>query len=477
MSEYIETDDASYFRVRRQAYVSAELHRRELHEIFDDSWLYAAHLSELREPGDFITRDVGGRNLIIQRRADGEPAVYLNACAHRGAKVCAERQGNSQRFTCPYHGWTYDSHGSLIGLPDKAAYQHAGQCHPELSLTRVKHAVYRNFLFIHYAARQPSLETYLGQAKDYIDLICDQSEAELEIIPGGFEHSIKANWKLLAENGVDAYHLPFAHKRYLEYLNTLGTDPESHKRHGRGEALGNGHALIISGPPSTGRPIAYWSPLFPEALKPSIAAKFERLVERFGQARAEDIAHTNKSLFIFPNLVINDILGLNIRSFFPTAADEVSVTVWGAGFADETREERAARINGLISFIGPGGFGTPTTSRSSNPVSAPTPTPPSATAIFPAAWDRQPAATSTRSRTAASGASGAAGSGSSPPPCGVSPWPSEPSSTIAPCRSLRAALATRGIKGHCKERHPCVESPAGPTGAATSASSAASSNA
>ncbi|MEG6657538.1 Rieske (2Fe-2S) protein, partial [Pseudomonas aeruginosa] len=115
MSEYIETDDASYFRVRRQAYVSAELHRRELHEIFDDSWLYAAHLSELREPGDFITRDVGGRNLIIQRRADGEPAVYLNACAHRGAKVCAERQGNSQRFTCPYHGWTYDSHGSLIG--------------------------------------------------------------------------------------------------------------------------------------------------------------------------------------------------------------------------------------------------------------------------------------------------------------------------------------------------------------------------
>ncbi|WP_241388369.1 aromatic ring-hydroxylating oxygenase subunit alpha [Pseudomonas aeruginosa] len=152
MSEYIETDDASYFRVRRQAYVSAELHRRELHEIFDDSWLYAAHLSELREPGDFITRDVGGRNLIIQRRADGEPAVYLNACAHRGAKVCAERQGNSQRFTCPYHGWTYDSHGSLIGLPDKAAYQHAGQCHPELSLTRVKHAVYRNFLFIHYAA-------------------------------------------------------------------------------------------------------------------------------------------------------------------------------------------------------------------------------------------------------------------------------------------------------------------------------------
>ena len=125
MSEYIETDDASYFRVRRQAYDSAELHRRELHEIFDDSWLYAAHSASCASPATSSLRDVGGRNLIIQRRADGEP-VYLNACAHRGAKVCAERQGNSQRFTCPYHGWTYDSHGSLIGLPDKAAYQHAG---------------------------------------------------------------------------------------------------------------------------------------------------------------------------------------------------------------------------------------------------------------------------------------------------------------------------------------------------------------
>ncbi|MGC3646001.1 hypothetical protein ACPTFH_31915, partial [Pseudomonas aeruginosa] len=53
------------------------------------------------------------------------------------------------------------------------------------------------------------------------------------------------------------------------------------------------------------------------------------------------------------------ILGLNIPSIFPTAADEVCVSVWAAGFGDETREERAARIKGLISIIGPGGFGTP----------------------------------------------------------------------------------------------------------------------
>jgi len=356
---FIETDNLSYFKVNREAYVSPQVYQQELEAVFDKSWLYLAHLSEVPAAGDFLTRDVGGRNLIFQRQGNGELAVFLNACSHRGARVCSEPQGNTQRFNCPYHGWTYDTAGSLIGQPDKAAYEHHGQCNLDLSLTRIKHSVYKGFVFIHFARTQNTLEDYLGQAVDYIDLILDQSESSLEIIPGAFDHAIQGNWKLLAENGVDAYHLPFAHKRYLEYLNSLGTDPVSHKRTGEGLSLGNGHGLIMSGPPSTGRPIAYWSPLFPEALKAPIADKFEHLVQRFGLARAQTIAHTNKSLFIFPNLVINDILGLNIRTFFPVSATQVNVTVWGAGFSNESREERAARINGLISFIGPGGFGTP----------------------------------------------------------------------------------------------------------------------
>jgi benzoate/toluate 1,2-dioxygenase alpha subunit len=200
---------------------------------------------------------------------------------------------------------------------------------------------------------------YLGPAAEYIDLVCDQSEASLQIIPGAAHHSIHANWKLLAENGVDAYHLPHAHKRFLDFLNVLGADPTSHKRTGVGLALGQGHAVIKSGPPSTGRPIAYWSALFPESMKPIIERRYAGLIAKFGAERAHDIALTNRSLYVFPNLVINDILGLNIRTFFPSGPTRVDVSVWGAGFADETEEERAMRIDGLISFIGPGGLGTP----------------------------------------------------------------------------------------------------------------------
>lgn len=357
--QIVVTDQANFFRVHRAAYVLQDIYRNELENIFDRCWLYAGHVSELRAPGDFLRRNVGGRNLILTKTTFGELNVLLNACAHRGAIVCQEARGNALSFSCPYHGWTYDLNGRLVGLPGGSAYGPEVRDDPNLSLNQIHHSTYRGLIFISYAAPDQDLEDYLGEAKAYIDLICAQSESELEIIPGEFNHSIRANWKLLAENGVDAYHLPFAHKRFLEYIDTLGGEPSSHKRIGKGLPLSGGHSVIISGPPSTGRPIAYWSPLFPEWMKDEINQRFRSLVTKYGTNRAEEIAHANKSLFIFPNLVINDILGLNVRTFFPTSFDAVDVTVWGAGFSDETEEERAARINGLISFIGPGGFGTP----------------------------------------------------------------------------------------------------------------------
>lgn len=357
-NDFIDTDHQTYFRVSRQAYVCQDVWRQELAHLFDKSWLYAGHESELGAPGSFLTRKVGGRPLIVVREKNGEVTAFLNACAHRGATVCQESAGTTERFSCPYHGWTYDITGKLVGLPGYTAYS-CSEGLPNFSLTKVHLQSYRGFLFICFQESPCSLSDYLGQAKDYIDLVCDQSEAPLQIIPGTIHHSIHANWKLLAENGVDAYHLPHTHKRFLEFLNGMGADPTSHKRTGIGISLGNGHAVIKSGPPSTGRPIAYWSPLFPPEMKPVIETRYTNLVARVGEARAQDIALTNRSLFIFPNLVINDILGLNIRTFFPTAPNKVEVTVWGAGFVDETDQERAARIDGLISFIGPGGLGTP----------------------------------------------------------------------------------------------------------------------
>lgn len=355
---FVRTDEQTFFQVNQTAYTCRETWLRELETIFDTCWLYACHKSEIKEANNFLTRQVGGRPVLLTRDDKGEVRAFLNACSHRGAVVCQQERGTAKKFMCPYHGWCYNQEGRLTSMPGRDAYgpdqtmdQHAM---PSLALEE-----YRGFYFLCFSPPKQSLSDYLGEARDYIDLIADQSLADLEIIPGTHRHAMKANWKLLAENGVDAYHLPVAHKRFLDWISDQGTSELSHKRTGVGLDLGNGHAVIKSGPPSTGRPIAHWSPLFGEDMKPVIEERWQQLKGRIGEERAYDMAKTNRSLFLFPNTVFNDILGLNIRTFFPAAPDQVNITVWGAGFSDETPSEREARVSGLISFIGPSGFGTP----------------------------------------------------------------------------------------------------------------------
>ena len=354
---YIKTDGETFFRVEREVYTDQNIFKGELENIFDKCWLYAFHKSEISGDTNFLTRQIGGRPVLITKDNNGVVTAFLNSCNHRGAIVCSQEKGNSKKFTCPYHGWQYNQKGKINKLPGKDAY--GSNCSlKNNSLYQIKMQHYRGFYFLHYSEPEVSLQLYLGNACEYLDMMCDQSESELEIIEGAHKHDINANWKLLAENGVDAYHLPFAHKRFLDWIDDLGATT-SHTRTGIGLDLGNGHSVIKSGPPSTGRPIAYWSPLFSEDMKPVIDKRWKNLVTRFGEKKAYDIGKTNRSLFIFPNVVFNDILGLNIRTFFPNSENNLSITVWGAGFKDESEQERKYRINNLISFIGPAGFGTP----------------------------------------------------------------------------------------------------------------------
>jgi p-cumate 2,3-dioxygenase alpha subunit len=93
--------------------------------------------------------------------------------------------------------------------------------------------------------------------------------------------------------------------------------------------------------------------------KPDIEAKYARLVERFGEERANYIATTQKNLVIFPNLVINDIMSTTVRVIEPEAPDFIRVTAWALGPSDESPELRAMRLDNFVSFLGPAGFGSP----------------------------------------------------------------------------------------------------------------------
>jgi len=110
-------------RVHRAVYTDPALFELELDRIFGHAWLILGHESQVRNPGDFFTTRMGREPVIVARHTDGSVRVFVNRCAHRGARVCDATAGTTREFVCAYHGWTYGTDGRLCGLPLPQGYE------------------------------------------------------------------------------------------------------------------------------------------------------------------------------------------------------------------------------------------------------------------------------------------------------------------------------------------------------------------
>src|SRR5204863_197417 len=110
--------------VSRQIFADPAIYELELEQVFARSWLYLAHDSQLPSPGDFITANMGEEPVIVTRDADRQINAFINSCRHRGNRVCRADQGQVTTFACPYHGWTYDPKGRLVGVPGHKDFYH-----------------------------------------------------------------------------------------------------------------------------------------------------------------------------------------------------------------------------------------------------------------------------------------------------------------------------------------------------------------
>lgn len=317
----------------------------------------------MEKPGDYRRRTVAGRPLFFVRGKDGQVKVFLNTCPHRGALICRQDEGNADVLQCFYHAWSFTMDGQLLGRPDEAGYSE-GFDRADMGLKpppRVES--YRGLIFVSFNQEIEDLYTYLAGAREYIDLIADQSEEGMRIIRGSNKYTMRSNWKLLCENSLDGYHAVPVHQTYFDYIASLGTDTDGRdvlkdRQPGVGRELGNGHT-VIENVALNGRPIAHWHPVFGEGSKDEIANLRARLVDRYGEERAYRMADTSRNLLIYPNLVINDIMAITIRVFWPIAPDNMEVTAWNLAPKEESSDMLARRLDSFLTFLGPGGFATP----------------------------------------------------------------------------------------------------------------------
>jgi phenylpropionate dioxygenase-like ring-hydroxylating dioxygenase large terminal subunit len=194
--------DLEHGLVNRAVYVSDEIFAQEQERIFMRAWLFVGHESMVPNPGDFAASRMGAEEVVLVRDQKSQIHVFLNTCRHRGMKVCRYDQGNALVFTCPFHAWTYDTSGRLVGMGHaKEAYgpdfdKSQWPLHEVAQLCN-----YYGSIWATWDKNAPSFEEYLGPMADSVRHCFESSDGEdngVEVFMPIMRWRIPTNWKFPA---------------------------------------------------------------------------------------------------------------------------------------------------------------------------------------------------------------------------------------------------------------------------------------
>lgn len=209
------------FAMPKSVYASEAFLARERERIFRRDWICLGRSSALKAPGDWLAADIAGEPVLVVRQADGTLRALSNVCRHR-MSVMLEGRGHAARITCPYHGWTYNLDGTLRGAPHMAG--NAAFARDRICLPGLRSADWLGWLMVTLDPSAPEPGERLRGL-------------EAEIAPYGMEHYHEefretfvwaTNWKVLAENFMESYHLPVCHAGTIGGLSRIedSTFPE-----------------------------------------------------------------------------------------------------------------------------------------------------------------------------------------------------------------------------------------------------------
>jgi phenylpropionate dioxygenase-like ring-hydroxylating dioxygenase large terminal subunit len=213
-----------------EAYRDPEFFALEHERIWQKSWVAVAYSSQLADVGDILPVDLAGQPLIVLRDKEGRFRTFYNVCRHRGSRLVDEPT-NANAIRCPYHGWGYSLEGQLLGTPHFNGRPDAREgCESfcadgsagtfqknDYPLFDVATEVWGGVVFVNLSRNPFPFSDWLG---DLPERFARHPLDELQLVRReSFE--IAANWKLIAENFMEYYHLPFGHP---ELCNVSGID-------------------------------------------------------------------------------------------------------------------------------------------------------------------------------------------------------------------------------------------------------------
>lgn len=210
-------------------YTAPEQFNKEQSELFMSLPIIAGHISQVPEAGDYISRDICGVPVIIIRDQQLQLKAFINVCKHRGGRFIWEPQGSNLRvLVCQYHAWSYNTDGSLRGVPHKEGFRDMPEHCKNLSELPIDDRF--GFLWIRLSpyADQENQDSFKQQLEDFIgvevnaDLSSYQLSSHHIFDPVEFHRPI--NWKLAIDTFLENYHVKKTHLDTIDcmFLDTVG---------------------------------------------------------------------------------------------------------------------------------------------------------------------------------------------------------------------------------------------------------------
>ncbi|WP_169811831.1 aromatic ring-hydroxylating oxygenase subunit alpha [Nocardia sienata] len=344
--------------VSREIFGSPAVHELEKDRIFRKSWLYLGHETEIPNSGDVVTRTMAGDPVIVVRREDGTIGAYLNSCAHRGVKVCRVDKGNTRRFVCPYHGWSYGTDGALISTNFDALYPEGTDFSTMGLIPVTRLDSYKGMIFGNWSEEGESLDEYLGDFRWYLDLFFARTPGGAQVLGPPQRFVVNADWKTAAINfGTDNTHVITTHIGPMTLSPTPFSPPELMAALGDAVQVstGNGHSVSLVSLP--GERYAHYPKelhdLYDAALEPEQADVLASLAIGVSTVFPNLSFIENTPTEVEPGVYMK---GLLLRQWHPIAPGQIEVLSWQFAEVEASADyKRAVHVRAVNDF-GVGGI-------------------------------------------------------------------------------------------------------------------------
>lgn len=208
------SDASKSFTIPARFYHDPEIYQMEKSAIFYRNWWFAAHRSQLSEPGNFVTTKVFDQDVVIVRARDHTLKAFYNVCQHRGHRL-VEGSGKKHVLTCPYHAWAYDLGGNLRSARHTERMDGFNAC--EFALKPVRVEDYCGLVFVNLDLDAIPFADQAEGLGDEIRHYCP--EVEQMVFAQRDTYTVESNWKVLIDNFLECYHCGPAHKDFVDLVD------------------------------------------------------------------------------------------------------------------------------------------------------------------------------------------------------------------------------------------------------------------